>query len=356
MSKSTHTKHIHDDTVSDFQDEFELNSDDSSIGLTESLSHIADVYPEIDLSETDTNNNTVLESVNIDRTENYSDDSSIGLSCISDIKSAGSDDNEMSYPSNTPSFWSDDNNNLDSDVLEKFPPTNYLVAYKVIGLDRVHAGPLDDIPCSTETVLVANGDAHIENELEAQTVTTVNLSAENATVGDLVVSGATFIPKYGLYLSGENGSTGIEHVILPEDNVDVVYANPINGVVNIYLGTGSDNIFPDNKVITIKDVTLEFGPASSYNINIHVRNNEEEVPVRIEHYSNGLRSRNNARYILDTSGGAVTFRFAHLSIPGSAPTWVIENQFHGNSRLLGRSGVEFRGADDYTKGKIINLK
>lgn len=317
LPTSEHTNHL--DSVPDFHGESDGQSDDSSIGLSGLVSDIRSVsaYSEGELSESDPDKSSTIRSI-------WS---------TSDVSS---------QPSHDP--------------LKKCPPVDYLVAYKVIGLDRVHAGPLSDDPVPEDTVLVANGDAQVTDNLTTQTVTTTNLFAENATLGNLVVSGGTFLPQSSLYFAGENGSTGADYVIRPEDNVDVVYVNPINGTVNVYLGTGSNNIFPDNKVITFKDVTLEFGQASSYNVNIIVRNEEDHVPVRIEHYFHGLRVRNNSRYVLDTSGGAVTFRFAHIALFGAAPTWVIQSQFAGNSRLLGRSGVEFKGADDNMKGKIINLK
>jgi hypothetical protein len=188
--------------------------------------------------------------------------------------------------------------------------------------------------------------------------TTNTFSVGNIVVHDtLMVSGNDFSVK-SRYIEGTGGFTGNNYVVLPEDNVNIIYANPIGGTINIYLGTGTNNVFAANKTIQIKDTTLEFGSASAYNVNILVHDVSTipgAVPVRIEHYNSGLTAGTNAGYALNTSGGAVTFTFSKLPVPGNAPTWVINNQFIGNARVTS-TGVTFIPTNDNIKTRIINLK
>ncbi len=203
-----------------------------------------------------------------------------------------------------------------------------------------------------------NGECGYHPELFRYDPGSNTLSVGNIVVHDsLTVAGNNFSAK-SIYLEGTGGITGIIHTILPEDDVNIIYANPIGGTINIYLGTGTNNLFAPNRTIQIKDSTLEFGPGSAYNVNILVHDVSTvpgAVPVRIEYYNGGLTAGTNAGYALNTSGGAVTFTYSQLPIPGNAPTWVINNQFIGNPRLIG-TGVTFIPTNDNIKTRLINLK
>jgi len=167
------------------------------------------------------------------------------------------------------------------------------------------------------------------------------------------------VPVKSLYLEGTGGVTGITYVLHPSDSYDIIYANPINGTINIYLGQGLDNIFKRNKSLTFKDVTLEFGSASSHNVNILVDDPSGTTgmtPVKIEYYNGGYTAGTNAGYALNSSGGSVTFVFTKFDIPGSIPTWTIKDQFIGNPRLLSSTGLTFQCASENLKAKLINRK
>lgn len=214
------------------------------------------------------------------------------------------------------------------------------------------------------------------NNIDSQTVTSTNLFSQNAVFQNLTVSGGINTPTRSIYLEGTGGATST-YIISPSDNVDIVYANSINGQINIFLGTGDNVDFPDNHAITFKDVSLEFGSGSNYNILIFApgagatgitgdtgttggSGASGSLPllqasdVKIEYYNNGvLSSSSNAGYVLNTSGGAVTFDFARFTIPGSSPTWVIKDQFIGNPRP---TGLRFIPATEYAKSRLINHK
>lgn len=218
--------------------------------------------------------------------------------------------------------------------LEDFDEATF--ARNLYGLSLVHAGPYTSEIVPEGTVLVANGNVVIRG---------------TATIKDLVVEHSNIVLK-DRYIAGTGGVTASNFVILPTDNVDVIYVNPINGPVNIHLGTGSNSIFPANKTITIKDVTLEFAPASANNVVVHVPSGH---PVRIEHFNpdGGLTASNDAGYVLNTSGGSVRLQYTRLPVPGSTPTWVILDQFSGNGRVLGSTGVKFISADTKTRAKLL---
>lgn len=207
-----------------------------------------------------------------------------------------------------------------------------------------------------ETKVMDNEDTCFRNNIkvratvEAKTVSATEVFAQNITASMLTVSGATRIVQNSIYLEGTGGSTGSTFTLTPNDAVDVIYANPINGTVNIVLGAKADSVFFVNQLLTVKDVTLEFGPASSYNVNIRVKS-----PMKIEHYSEGgLTAGTGAAYSLNTSGGSVSLRYTKLPVPGCVPTWVIQDQFIGNPRLFGRAGITFLPADEEEKMALIN--
>lgn len=293
----------------------------------------------------------------------YSEGSSLGLSTVTldSVTSVLIPDQSNSAAGKTESIrslWStsDFPSNHGHKRDECHPPREDVIARNVVGLRRVQAGPNEVGPVPESTVLLANGDARIRGDLTAQGIVADQIATGNLIADNLTITGRTNIHMHEAYYAGTSGATASNFVILPADRIDVIYANPINGPVNIHLGTGTNNVFVPNQVITIKDVTPEFGNGSSHNVNIIVSNQLGATPVRIEHYDNGLKASSNSRYILNTSGGAVTFRFAQLPVPGSAPTWVIQNEFMGNARLLGAGRVAFRVADNETKERIINLK
>jgi hypothetical protein len=241
-------------------------------------------------------------------------------------------------------------------------------------LGRIHAGPYVNDSLPPMTVLVANGDALVNNNLKignnlsSNSMTssqffTDTASIRSAKISDLEVTNMAQNELYleGTGVSGTSGTVGLTatFVIYPSDNYNVIYVNPIKYPINIYLGTGTNNVFQSNRVITFKDVTLEFGPTSSNNVNILVPGPNGEtgmVPVRIEYYNNGLTAGTNAGYTLNTSGGSVTFRYFSSSTPGLAPTWVIENQFMGNQRVMPSAGLTFIPASDKTRAKLFNHK
>lgn len=219
-----------------------------------------------------------------------------------------------------------------------------VVMRNAIILDTVKLGPVStNIPEGTR--LISTGNIIVEGSIDSQQINTKYLVADEAYIK------SANITRTDLYLQGDNQASGKVVVINPTDNVDIVYANPINGVLNIYLGTPTNNTFPTNKEITFKDVTLEYAAASSHNVNIIVPNIEGEGATRIEYYDGGYKVGTNSGYALNSSGGSVTFVFTRT--PNSLPTWIIKNQFIGNPRILGSSGIKFIPCKDNTKTRII---
>jgi hypothetical protein len=209
------------------------------------------------------------------------------------------------------------------------------ITRNLFALGKIHSGPYENDPLPVGTVFSANGDVLVKGNIDSQSISTNNLIAENASISNLKLT--------DIYFKGSAGTTGT-FIINPTDNYNVVYVNPVDGPVNIYLGTGMNNIFSSNRTITFKDVTLEVASSSANNVNIIVPNPSGVtgmIPVRIEYYNKGigLTAGTDAGYVISTSGGSVTLRFATLPIPGNIPTWVIESQFIGNSRTLSCSGL-----------------
>jgi hypothetical protein len=212
-------------------------------------------------------------------------------------------------------------------------------------------GTSSKTPSVVDDSTIFRSDIKVQGTAEARTLSSTDLFAQNVTAATLTVSGATRIVQNSIYLEGAGGNSGITFTMTPDDAVDIIYANPINGVINIILGTKGDTFFA-NQVLTVKDVTLQHGPASSYNVNIWAA-----PSVKIEHYSNGgLTSEIGAAYSLNSSGGSVSLRYVSPRIRGSTPTWVIQDQFQGNPRLFGRAGIIFLPADEAEKMKLINFR
>jgi hypothetical protein len=166
------------------------------------------------------------------------------------------------------------------------------------------------------------------------------------------------VQETDVYVAGDS-QRDVFHQIMKGDGINIVYANPINGPVYIQLGIPKDMTFEANRTITIKDVTLEFATSSAHNVYVIVppapSPPQPEFPqTRIEHYDNEVlkvSSDTAAGYILNTSGGSVTYRYVAPLIPGALPTWVIQNQFIGNPRIL-----PFPQADIPTRSKILRMR
>ena len=121
--------------------------------------------------------------------------------------------------------------------------------------------------------------------------------------------------------------------------------HPANGDVTIILPS---DIKP-NKQFIIKDVSLEFGKVSSFDIHIKVAST-----VKIEQYSHGsIVAKLGGKYTIKTSGGSVSFRYFYPSIPGCTPTWVIENQFIGNPRTYPDQGFTMTHTGEIIRQNIF---
>ena len=211
-----------------------------------------------------------------------------------------------------------------------------------LGLSEVASNDSDDVPSKTEAIRSLWSTSYF--------VDSINCNSDRMIKRNFAHNSRVVESNNQQYLVGENGVDGIDFFILPD--TDIIYANPINGTVNIHLGYD----FISNHTLMVKDVTPEFGSGSSYDVNIIVSGNN-----RIEHYDNELKASKNAMYTITTSGGAVTLRYARLNSSGnssgnSSPIWLIQNQFNGNQRLLGHSKIAFRVADNHIKEQIINTK
>lgn len=186
----------------------------------------------------------------------------------------------------------------------------------------------------------------------------------NALISGTIIGGNC--TQNDIFIEGGTGSTGCtgtachsEYVLKRGDGIGIIYANTIEGPVNIILGTPTDATFEANRQIFIKDVSLEYAAASSYNINVtvpHVIDGPEVIQPRIEFYCNGALTVGTGSYVINSSGGAVTLRYFQSGLLGSAPTWVIENQFIGNSRILPSTGYTFIPATSKIRSHMINRK
>ncbi len=110
---------------------------------------------------------------------------------------------------------------------------------------------------------------------------------------------------------------------LVDNSTKIIYANPLHGSIVVIL----PGEVTDSTEITIKDISLLGSTGSMYNVEISV-NEASKSQTAIEHYNNGLLVCSiGGKYILNTSGGSVTFRY----IPGA---WLVMQQFLGNPRLV----------------------
>jgi hypothetical protein len=193
------------------------------------------------------------------------------------------------------------------------------ITRNLFSIGKLFAGPII-YPFTTEDVLIVNGSATINNNLNVKNdITGNNLNVKNnITSNNLNVNNITINSKF------LNATTGnLNETILPTDNTNIIYGNPSNGNINIYLGNTGTYEFQDSRSITIKDVSIVYNNKNIFNIYIWAAS-----PISIETYdNNGLIFNPNRGYIINTAGGAVTFTYFQNN-----KCWVITNQFIGNRR------------------------
>jgi len=182
------------------------------------------------------------------------------------------------------------------------------ITRNLFSIGKLFAGPII-YPLTTEDVLIVNGSATINNNLNVKN----NITSNNLTVNNITINNKFL-----------NATTGdLNETILPTDNINIIYGNPSNGNINIYLGNTGTYEFQDSRSITIKDVSIIYNNKNIFNIYIWAPS-----PICIETYdNNGLIFNPNRGYIINTAGGAVTFTYFQNS-----KCWVITNQFIGNRR------------------------
>ncbi|CAH6419995.1 Hypothetical protein HVR_LOCUS1051 [uncultured virus] len=252
------------------------------------------------------------------------------------------------------------------------------ITRNLYSLGRSHVGPLLTSTLPVGTVFSTNGDVYIGGNLSV----TGHINSESATFETVVAGTASFqnisssnIVQNSIYVEGISGGTGqtgqtgitgitgpfVDITVTRGDGVNIVYANPAPGPIRIQLGTTASSTFESNRQLIIKDVSLEFGPGSSHNVYVWV-----PAGIRIEYYTNsvtgstgptyGMTASEGGIYILNTSGGSVTFRYVAPLIPGALPTWIIENQLVGNSRLLVSTGFRFIPANEGNRSLLLRRK
>jgi hypothetical protein len=164
---------------------------------------------------------------------------------------------------------------------------------------------------------------------------------------------ATNIIQNSVYVAG-NSQHDVYHQITKNDGVDIIYVNPIDGIIWVQLGTVKDTSFESDRTLVIKDVSLETGKTSANNVHVVVSKANNGVPqTRIEYYNekgNLVVSSDNklGGYILNTAGGSVTYRYVVAFMPGQSATWMIQNQFIGNRRIS-----PFPETDSETRSRLI---
>lgn len=231
-------------------------------------------------------------------------------------------------------------------------------------LGKQHFGPKTKEPLPDSVVSSVNGDQSINGNLNVSG----HIDADSITSGKIVGISGSFqnlsvahVQEDSLYVAGSSGPSGTigdyftDITITKGDGIDVVYVNPSPGPIRIQLGTTNDASFENNRQIIFKDVSVEFG-SSSHNVYIWA-----PPGVRVEHYNtgtglSGLTATENGIYVLNSSGGSVTFRYSAPFIPGAMPVWMITGQFIGNPRLLPGAGVKFIPATINQKSLLIKKK
>jgi hypothetical protein len=133
--------------------------------------------------------------------------------------------------------------------------------------------------------------------------------------------------EHSIHLDGP-----ITYNVSDQDDLDLIYANPVRGPVHIHLP--SQSLKDHNRTLIIKDTSLLHAPGSIHNIFITAPSD-----TKLEYYGthsddvtrsfHGLLAGLGATFTLNTSGGAVTLRYIHQ--PMSA--WLVDSQLLGNTRL-----------------------
>lgn len=181
------------------------------------------------------------------------------------------------------------------------------------------------------------GNTRIRNFLNVdKTIYAGSVLAEDTVSGKLGSFSQTIS---GSYVGGieELPASTIVRRISGGYRESVIEVAPINNSVIIILDSTIVPFFSGTS-LTIKDITQKYYPNTTHNVSIQV-----SPGVFIETYDDdgNLIRVNGGTYILDTTGGSVTFTYsAPLIAEGELPppdpylVWEITNQFKGNPRLL----------------------
>lgn len=313
MSKEQHSNSLCEDISSPDKSKGDISLDSSKESLTgiKTDSEIKDLIEDIE------------SSVKAQAVKSVWDDSK-----------TNSDDSQQECSDNSSSNKSSSNKSSSNKSSSDKKHKHEVIAKNIYGLNKVHAGPNFKKPLVNHYAFETNGNAFIS--------------------GNLTVNG--HVNQHDIYVESEHKKS-TNYTVNNGDGINIIYTNSTRGPINITLGTPKNPSFEANRTIFIKDVTLEFAPASSYNVNItvpYVSKDTHYLQPRIEYYSNGALTVGTGTYAINTSGGAVSFRYFQPNIPGSHPTWVIDNQFSGNPRIPPHIGLTFIPADNKTKSDIIN--
>jgi hypothetical protein len=184
-----------------------------------------------------------------------------------------------------------------------------LITRNLYALGVMSVGPLLEV--SSNSIFDVNGDATIKGNLNV--------------IGDILGERkliSTFIDAVSPTDEVVN--------ILPDDNISIIYANPVNANIIIYLGSTDEPYFIDNKTITIKDVSVACNNTKpSYNVYIY-----PIYPVGMETYENNdITIQQKRGYIINTATGLVTFTYFNNETT-EIKNWLITNQFIGNKRHI----------------------
>jgi hypothetical protein len=147
------------------------------------------------------------------------------------------------------------------------------------------------------------------------------------------------------------------YYVHPSHHIDILYVNPIKGPIVIVLGSEDNQCdFKQNQKLTIKDVSLNHTEGCSYNVYITTCKHKTN-PLFIQHYNADCRLKvsSNGVYILNTSGGAVTFRY-YKAVEGNHHAFNIEHQVLGNPRVLPGTGLHFNMAHEKNVQQLLRLQ